>query len=359
MAGSTRTRVTRGASSKRRPSGSLTESTEVTRRRAAGSGAEGSHQTQIAEIQRARLLAAAARALDELGYEQATVATITDRARVSRRTFYELFANREECLAAVLEEAVARLQGELAAAGLQGLGWRERMRLGLWTILCFMDREPVLARVCIVQSLRGGAAMLARREQLLARLAAAVDEGRAESDGARALPALTAEGLVSAAVGILYSRLSRDRRESLRSLQGELMAMIALPYLGATAARREQRRPSPAPAPQSSALAEGDPLQGLEMRITYRTARVLEGIAELPGSSNRQVAERAGILDQGQVSKLLARLERLGLLANTIGDGRVKGEPNAWRLTDRGAQVARSIRAHTTVGARAGVGSGQ
>ena len=65
------------------------------------------------------------------------------------------------------------------------------------------------------------------------------------------------------------------------------------------------------------------------------------------GPSNREVADRAGIQDPGQVSKLLARLERLGLLANT-GGGHVKGEPNAWALTPRGSGVAQSIRAHAT-----------
>ena len=85
---------------------------------------------------------------------------------------------------------------------------------------------------------------------------------------------------------------------------------------------------------------------GVAMRLTYRTARVLEGIAEHPGSSNRQAGERAGISDPGQVSKLLARLERLGLLANH-GSGHVKGEPNAWTLTAKGEMVARSIRMHS------------
>ncbi len=41
------------------------------------------------------------------------------------------------------------------------------------------------------------------------------------------------------------------------------------------------------------------------MRLTYRTARVLEGVAGEPGISNRVVAEHAGISDPGQVSKLL------------------------------------------------------
>ena len=52
------------------------------------------------------------------------------------------------------------------------------------------------------------------------------------------------------------------------------------------------------------------------MRLTYRTSRVLAGVAELGGRgsdpSNRQVGEYAGIADAGQVSKLLRRLERLG-----------------------------------------------
>jgi DNA-binding IclR family transcriptional regulator len=78
------------------------------------------------------------------------------------------------------------------------------------------------------------------------------------------------------------------------------------------------------------------------MRLTYRTARVLEDVAEHPGVSNRLVAEHAGIADQGQASKLLARLERLGLLRNT-GEGHARGERNAWSLTPTGLRVAQQI----------------
>ena len=78
------------------------------------------------------------------------------------------------------------------------------------------------------------------------------------------------------------------------------------------------------------------------MRLTYRTARVLQCIAELPGASNREVAESAGVTDPGQISKLLRRLERLGLTANT-GGGHLSGEPNAWKLTPLGGQVAQRL----------------
>jgi AcrR family transcriptional regulator len=308
-----------------------------------------SPRVQVSEMQRARLLSAAVVTVEELGYARASVAHITSRARVSRRTFYDLFSDREDCLLAVMDDAVALVAGELESANVESLPWRERVGMGLWTILCFLDREPELARVCVVQGARGGQLVLERREEILARLAAVLDEGRMESARAAQVPSLTAEGLVGAAVAILHKRLLARRREPLSGLLGELMSMIVLPYLGPAAARREGALPAPGPAPVVSAPTRGgdrvsreDPLEGVPMRLTYRTARVLEAIAERPGVSNRLVAEHAGISDQGQVSKLLARLEGLGLLVNS-GEGHAKGEPNAWRLTSLGERVTRHL----------------
>jgi AcrR family transcriptional regulator/DNA-binding MarR family transcriptional regulator len=317
-----------------------------------GSGGRVTH-ARFAEIQRARLLAAAVRAVEELGYPDTSVADITSRARVSRRTFYELFSDREECLAAALEDILGLIAAELAGAGLDGLAWRERVRGGLWAILSFFDREPALARVCVVQALRGGPRVLERREGVLARLAGVVDEGRLGSERAARCTSLTAEGVVGAAFSIVYSRLLRGERGSLTGLFGELMGMIVLPYLGPAAARREQERAVPVAAVSGVRAGGGvvesvaDPLGGVSMRLTYRTARVLEGIAEHPGASNREAGECAGISDPGQVSKLLARLERLGLLVNRTGGGRVMGEPNAWTLTAKGVVVARNIRMYS------------
>ncbi len=310
----------------------------------------------MGEIQRSRLLAGAVAAIDELGYPRATVGRITARARLSRRTFYQTFANCDECFAAVLEELAATVAGELAAADLGGLAWRERVRTGVWTILAFFDREPALARVCVVQALRAGPLVLGRREAVLARLAAVVDEGRTGGARGDGLTPVTAEGVVGAVFAIVYSRLSRRDGEPLTGLLGELMAMIVLPYLGPAVARRERSRPAPVtPAAASITRAaalrsERDPLADVNLRLTHRTARVLEGIAELGGRgsdpSNREVASFAGVTDPGQISKLLRRLERLDLLVNT-GAGHAKGEPNAWALTPKGQQITQSIRVHS------------
>jgi AcrR family transcriptional regulator/DNA-binding MarR family transcriptional regulator len=311
-------------------------------------------------MQRSRLLAATVHTVEELGYARTTVATITRRARVSRRTFYDLFENREDCLVAVLEDAALRVDAEIERVGLAGLPWRERVRGGLWTILSFLDREPVLARVCVVQALRGSQGVLERREEILRELAGILDEGCGESARGSECPPLTAEGLVGAAFAIVYARLLRGEREPLTELLPELMGMIVLPYMGPAAARREQVRLAPTPAhvtgyavnddgvpcARNAAPAERDPLEDIPMRLTYRTARVLEAIAENPGVSNRGAGDLAGISDQGQISKLLARLERLGLTENS-GPGHARGERNAWSLTPLGARVARRLGADT------------
>ncbi len=275
-------------------------------------------------------------------------------------------------LVAALEGVVDGIRVELAAAELGGLGWRERIRGGLWVILSFLDREPVLARVCVVQALRGSQRVLERREEILAGLAAVIDEGGRESSRGVECPSSTAEGLVGGGFALVYSRLLRNDSEPLTGLLSDLMGMIVLPYMGPAAARREQTREvsmhgakvggskgasgakgvgdakgvRSATAGGAEEGEHGDPLAGIPMRLTYRTVRVLETIAMEPGVSNRGVGERAGVSDQGQISKLLARLERLGLARNT-GEGHLKGEPNAWVLTSTGRRVAQTIRIHT------------
>jgi AcrR family transcriptional regulator len=321
---------------------------------------------QVLALQRSRLTAAAIAAIDELGWGHATVGQIIARAGVSRRTFYDLFANREGCLCSILEDVASLVSGELVAAGLEGLSWRERVRGGLWAILCFLDREPALARVCVVQAQCADPALVGARGEILARLAAVVDEGRVEGTRGAGCTSLTAEGVVGAAFTIVHGRLARDVRgegggEPVSGLLGELVGMVVLPYLGAAVARRERERSVPAlprpviyRTPVVAPRSARDPLGGVRMRLTYRTARVLESVAELGGGgsypSNRAVAVRAGVHDPGQISKLLRRLERLGLLANGGEGAHVRGEPNAWALTAKGEQVAHSIRLHALDG---------
>ena len=167
----------------------------------------------VVECRRVRVLRAAAAAADEHGYGAVTVAHIAARAKVSRRTFYEMFEDREQCLLAVMEDIDAQLTAELRAAGLDGLPWRERVRMGLWTVLRFFDREPGLARFCVVESARGDERIAAYREELLARIADRDRRGRrARAPRPGSVSPLVAEGLAGAVVSILNTRLSATGR---------------------------------------------------------------------------------------------------------------------------------------------------
>jgi hypothetical protein len=92
-----------------------------------------------------------------------------------------------------------------------------------------------------------------------------------------------------------------------------------------------------------------DRLRELGVRPTYRTLWVLTAIGRLGSDgrppSNREVARAAGVFDNGQISKLLKRLEGLGLIENTR-EGESKGKRNAWRLTVKGDEVKRVLEAH-------------
>ncbi|MGA9286254.1 MAG: TetR/AcrR family transcriptional regulator [Solirubrobacteraceae bacterium] len=291
----------------------------------------------VAEMQRRRLLLAMSEVLGEIGVADATVGRVSKRAGVSRRTFYEVFEDREECFLAALDQAVERIAAELASA-YRGPGkWSVCVCAALTALLEHFDAHPAVARMCVVETLRAGPAVLERRRRALGSLAAAVDEGRAEVRQDQGPLPLTAEGVVGGALAVIHARLLEVDRGPLAELVNPLTAMIVQPYLGPAAARRELDRPAPktVSAPTNGAR---DPFKGLSIRFTYRTARVLATIADDSGASNRMIAESAGIGDDGQMSRLLRRLQQAGLIEN-LGEGHTRGEPNAWWLTARGEAI--------------------
>ncbi len=301
----------------------------------------GLKRSQVAGLQRSRMIAATFEACAEEGAAGLSVADIVGRAGVSRRTFYELFDSCEDCLLAALDQAIAVAGEEVLGAYDARAPWRTRMRSSLIALLGYLDDQPEAARLLVVESLAAGPRAFELRAHVLARAVAAIDEGREAARKGVEPPPLTAEGIVGGVLAILHQRMLEGARQPLAELLNPLMGMVVLPYLGAAAARAELEQPTPMRAPRRSPGPES--LASLDMRLTYRTIRVLQTIAEQPSVSNRQVGRVAGVDDPGQISKLLARLQRVGLIENTSPP--VKGAPNAWALTAKGAEVQRTIAA--------------
>ena len=298
------------------------------------------------EVQRTRILEAMAEAMAERGAAGSTVAVADAIARsgVSSAAFHEEFPDRDACLLAAFDLGVERAGRGVVAAYDAEPRWLDAIKAALVAFLRFLEDEPALGRLLVVYSLSGGEPVLRRRARILSVLAAAVDRGRLEGPAGRQQPpAVIAEGVVGAVQAVLANRLLAEDRAGVMDLFGSLVSIVVLPYLGAGVARRELTRPAPRirSAREIESRGAGANEHG-SVRLTYRTALVLRAIADYPGASNREVADRAGIVDQGQISKLLGRLEARGLIVKT-GESRTRGAPNSWRLSEAGERVLRDV----------------
>jgi AcrR family transcriptional regulator len=124
--------------------------------------------------QRGRLLEAMAQCVAEQGYAVTTVAQVIARAGVSRKTFYEHFADKRTCFLAAWEVGNEILLAQVLAAGEEADGWRARLRAGADAFLEVLAAEPDFARSFLVEVLSVGDDALAQRSEMLQRFADAL-----------------------------------------------------------------------------------------------------------------------------------------------------------------------------------------
>jgi hypothetical protein len=233
---------------------------------------------------------------------------------------------------AAFDEGIARLARIIADAAGCERGWRERLRAGLTASLEFLDAEPNWARFLLLEPPAATVAVAERRQRALRALSGALEREtniKAADDGGFALsPRLTAELVAGGVFSAVRAQLLEHPQKSLAALAPSLMSFVLTSY----------------------ATVDAGGELGLPVRATYRTMRVLDAIGARPRSNNREIADAAGVRDEGQTSKLLSRLEQRGLLEN-VGLGAAYGEPNEWLLSAAGERVLNTSRRLTAAGA--------
>jgi AcrR family transcriptional regulator len=134
------------------------------------SGRHGLTREAVVASQRGRLVDAMAQVVAEKGYAATTVADVVERAGVSRRTFYEQFADKEACFLATYDVGLAAVMGRIreAVEARPGAGWREQARSGVEAFLALLAAEGAFARALQVEILTAGPAALERRAGMLA-----------------------------------------------------------------------------------------------------------------------------------------------------------------------------------------------
>lgn len=91
-----------------------------------------------------RLLDGLASSIGERGYRETTVADIVRHARTSKRTFYEQFASKEECLIELLRRNNEDLIASIQAGVDPQAEWREQIRQAVSAYVAHIEARPAV-----------------------------------------------------------------------------------------------------------------------------------------------------------------------------------------------------------------------
>lgn len=167
------------------------------------------------------------------GYREMTVEDIIGHAGVSRRTFYDLFDDKEQCFLAAYDRVVDRLYREVSHAYSVGeRPWPERIAAGLRALVDVFAAEPELARLAVVEVLAAGKSALQRRNSALRSFTIFLEPG------GELLPAgvMGQEVLVQAVVGglyeVLYAYVAEGKTARLPAILPDLVYCALTPFVG-------------------------------------------------------------------------------------------------------------------------------
>jgi AcrR family transcriptional regulator len=205
-------------------------------------GRHGLSRSFVARNQRERILAAVGEEVSAKGYPEVSVADIVNRAGVSRRTFYELFDNKEEAFLAAYDEAAGRLVSSVRAAYAAETGFTARFGAGFQVFLELLAASPAFARMCIVEVLAAGPEAVERRRQVMAEFARLIEENARDHLEPPAPPPLVAETVVGGICEAVYRRIAAGETELLPRLVPDFVESALLPYVGASEAAAYRAR---------------------------------------------------------------------------------------------------------------------
>ena len=172
------------------------------------------------EHRRRRLLDAMAHVVSRKGYAATTIADLAAEARVSRRTFYEHFATKAECLIALYEAASDQALEVLKGAIDPQRDWHLQVEAALRTYFATLACNPALLRTLFIAILGLGADGLQARRRANQRLADFIlNIVNATGKGhAALLPAPLAMGIVGGINELILQAIEVDRADRLIEL---------------------------------------------------------------------------------------------------------------------------------------------
>jgi len=198
------------------------------------SGRHGLPRDVVVRSQRERMVEAMITVVANKGYADTTVADIISAAGVSRATFYEQFADKEDCFIAAYGTVMERMLNYVA----EGFGqyregdWVVRIRGAIGSLLHYLAINPVAARVGIVEGFGAGARARDRYQQAVSSFFPFLDEARELSEDPERIPPKVARVVVGGVSTLMFNEAAAGRAEELPRRLPEMMYLTVAPYLG-------------------------------------------------------------------------------------------------------------------------------
>jgi AcrR family transcriptional regulator len=301
-------------------------------------GSRGSRRAGFAgglPTQRDRLVVAMGELIAELGETAIGIHHVCQRAGVSRRTFYDLYVDRDACLLDTLGVAQDRLVGAVAeAVDAVGSEWEDRAVAASRALVGVLCADRVLGHLCVIAPLAAG------REALALRSAAMDEIGQLLGDPPSVEPAT--DIVLAAAMGGVWELLRRHLCEA--ALQDDLQAAATYGLLAPFIGRRRAVIRASALGHPSTFVTRWTPSdagvnQQLGLLVTELTRQTLEYLDEHPDATNVAVARAVDVRHESQMSRHLARLQQAGVVRC-----HKSGRTNAWQLTPHGHEALQTVK---------------
>lgn len=219
------------ASAPDEPAGAATGRAGTDRSATDRGAADGGATDRDAADPRRRLLRGIAAAVAEKGYAATTIADVVARAHVSKRTFYEHFADKQACYLEAYRRGTDRLGRRMLEAGTAAEGpWRERLRAAVAAYLRVLVDAPASTRTFTSEIQAAGPAALAARRAMHRRtaeaLTAVVDDVRQGEPGLRPLRPLVADALVGAMTELVQNAVAEGDTAGIAALEAPILELL-------------------------------------------------------------------------------------------------------------------------------------
>jgi len=211
----------RKVNSKPRSTDAPPPSSDATRYRRLPTGAHGLTREEVERDQRERLRSAMVELIAQRGYPAVRILDLTQLAHVSRPTFYNLYADKEELLLSAYEDIAGRTTQKVAVAFAEGESEEQSLLLGLQAFAELGAAEPEAMTLALLGTFGAGPRALERRERTLQALEQIVSVGRVPT-GEDQPRDLTVKFLIGGIREVSATRLRRGRAHELVDLSGDL-----------------------------------------------------------------------------------------------------------------------------------------